>query len=126
MTRNERAMYRERLSALLGRIGQDRSQLVDEALQGVGGEASGGLSNVPLHAADLGSHESEEDVTFGLLKNEEQLLGEIQDALARLDQGIFGVCENCHRPIATERLHTVPYARRCTACERKTEARPVP
>ena len=119
-------MYRERLSALLGRIGQDRSQLVDEALQGVGGEASGGLSNVPLHVADLGSHECEEDITFGLLKNEEHLLWEIHDALTRLDQGTFGICESCHRPIAAERLHTVPYARRCSACERKAEGQPVP
>lgn len=98
-------------------------QLRDEAFQGSGGEASGGISDVPIHLADLGSHESEEDLTLGLLQNEELLMKEIQDALTRIDQNAFGVCESCRKEIGTERLKAVPYARHCVACARRTHKR---
>src|SRR5262245_45120300 len=94
-TQAERKAYRKCLRALLGRLDRDRAQLKGEALQTTGGEASGGLSDVPLHLADLGSHEFEEDVTLSLLENEERLIEEVNGALARIDQGTFGRCEAC-------------------------------
>jgi RNA polymerase-binding transcription factor DksA len=124
MTRAELEGYRQQLRALWRRIGQDRSQLSEEARQGTGGEASGGLSDVPTHLADLGSREAEEELTLDLLHNEEQILAEIQDALARIEQGTFGVCEGCHGAIPRERLLVLPYARRCVACADR--ARPAP
>jgi RNA polymerase-binding transcription factor DksA len=116
MTRTNLEGYRQRLLALWRRVGQDRSELTEEALQGVGGEASGGLSDMPTHLADLGSRQAEEDLTLCLLHHEEQILAEIQDALARIEQGPFGVCEGCHGAIPRERLLTLPYARHCVSC----------
>lgn len=49
----------------------------------------------------------------------DQLLRElalVDAALARLDDGTYGVCERCHRPIASERLEYLPWAARCVAC----------
>lgn len=119
MTQSESETYRRRLQALLHRLDRDRAQLKDEALQGVGGEASGGLSDVPLHLADLGTHDYEEEITLRLLKNEEQLIEEINAAVARLDQGTFGICEVCQQQIAKERLQALPYARSCAPCAHK-------
>jgi RNA polymerase-binding transcription factor DksA len=113
------ACYRRRLTALLSRLDRDRSQLKAEALQATGGEASGGLSDVPLHLADLGSRSFEEDVTLTLLENEEQLIEEVNLALARIDQQTFGRCEGCLNDIRKERLRAVPYARYCAPCGRK-------
>jgi RNA polymerase-binding transcription factor DksA len=124
MTRTEREGYRQQLLALWRRIGQDRSQLSEEVRQGTGGEASGGLSDVPTHLADLGSRQAEEELTLGLLHNEEQILTEIQDALARIEQGAFGVCEGCHGAIPRERLLALPYARRCVACADRVKPAP--
>src|SRR5581483_6129862 len=104
MTQTETETVRRRLESLLRRLDRDRAQLKDEALQGTGGEASGSLSDVPLHLADLGTHDFEEEVTLSLLQNEEQLIEEINAALARLEQGTFGTCEGCRRPIARDRL----------------------
>jgi RNA polymerase-binding transcription factor DksA len=87
--------YRQRLLALIRRLDRDRSQLQDEALHPTGGEASGSLSDVPLHLADLGSHSFEEELTLGMLENEEQLVEAINAALARMDEGIYGRCEAC-------------------------------
>ena len=121
MTKAETNTYRDRLVEMLRRLARDESQLREEALSGVGGEASGSLSDVPLHLADLGSHQFEEEMTLNLLGSEERLVEEINAACTRIDRGTFGRCEGCKRKIAKERLHAVPYARYCMACAKKPQ-----
>jgi RNA polymerase-binding transcription factor DksA len=97
------------------------SHLADEALRGRGGEASGGLSNTPIHMADLGTDNFEQEFTLGLLENEERSLQEISAALDRIEQGTFGQCEECHRPIPKERLDAIPFTRHCVDCARRAQ-----
>ena len=106
---------------LRDRFSGDVSHLTGEALRTAGGEASGGLSNVPLHPADLGTDNFEQEFTFNLLHNQEQALGEIADALERIQQRCFGLCEECHQPIPAARLQALPYARYCVSCARKVQ-----
>jgi RNA polymerase-binding transcription factor DksA len=115
-----------RLLALMRRLDRDRTQLEDEALRPAGGEASGGLSDVPLHLADLGSHGFEEELTLGLLQTEEQLIEEINAALDRLDRGVYGRRESCGREVSKERLQALPYARHCVACARNLQRKASP
>ena len=49
------------------------------------------------------------------------LLFEIEDALVRLDDGTYGVCEGCRTPIPCGRLEAIPYARRCFSCQRNAK-----
>ena len=93
-------------------------------MQGVGGEAGSGLSDVPI--GDLGTHRFEEDVTWGLLENEERIIEEIQAALTRLDRGTFGDCVSCRRTIPTKRLRAIPYARHCVGCALRLQETIVP
>ncbi len=123
LTETERETFRRRLQTLMSRLDHDRSQLKGEALQGAGGEASGSLSNVPLHMADLGSHGFEEDLTLNLLENEEQMIEEVNAALARIAQGTYGHCEICRQEIAKERLQAVPYTRYCVKCAHRIQER---
>jgi len=118
-TKAEKIVYRQRLINLTTRLEGERSQLKGEAFQPTGGEASGGLSDVPIHPADLGSRDVEEDVTLGLLENEEQLIEEINAALDRLEEGTYGRCEKCRQEITRARLQAVPYARCCVSCARQ-------
>jgi DnaK suppressor protein len=113
MTAAEIQTYRQRLLGLKNRLGDDLSGLEEEVRRPIGGEASGGLSDVPLHLADMGTDNYEEEVTLALLENEEQILTEIDDALARIAQGTFGRCEECQQEISRERLEAVPYTRYC-------------
>jgi DnaK suppressor protein len=122
MTKAEIATFRCVLLHLKRRLGGDLSELEHGALHPVGGEAAGGLSNVPVHPADLGSEEFETALDLDLLENEQQLLVEVNDALGRIDQGTFGRCENCRRDIAAERLRALPYARYCIDCARTLES----
>ena len=122
MTEAEINHYRRRLLAMRRRLGAEVSELADEALRPVGGEASGNLSDVPLHPADLASENYEEEITLDLMENEGRVMVEIDDALKRIEQGTFGRCEICRREIPRERLEAVPYARYCIRCARKLQA----
>jgi DnaK suppressor protein len=121
MTKAEMEVYRESLLALRDRHNGDASHLADEALRRTGGGAAGNLSNMPIHMADLGTDNFEQEFTLSLLQNEEQLLGEITSALERIRQGTFGQCEECHGEIPKARLQALPYARYCVECARKLE-----
>jgi DnaK suppressor protein len=123
MTNAEINHFRRRLLALKKRLSGDLSKLEEEALRPVGGEFSGGLSDVLVHPAELGTDNYEEELAMDLLENEAQILAEINDALARIEQGTFGRCENCHQEISRERLEALPYARYCVRCARKLQAR---
>jgi RNA polymerase-binding transcription factor DksA len=118
-TATELESYRCRLRALVSRLSRDVSQLTRESHQGTGGEASGGLSDVPIHTADLAGIDEEESTTLGLLENEEHLLAETTAALERLAQSRFGQCNECGKLIARARLQALPYTRWCTACARR-------
>jgi len=121
MTKADLDSYRELLVSLRSRLNGDVTHLADEALRSTGGEASGSLSNAPLHMADLGTDNFEQEFTLSLLQNQEQALDEIRDALGRLDNGTFGQCEECRQPIPKARLQALPYTRHCVECARKLQ-----
>lgn len=121
MTEADLRYFRRRLLVLKKRLGAEFSDLEEEALRPVGGEAGGGLSDVPVHPADLGTENYEEELTLRLLENKEQILEEIDAALARIEQGTFGRCEECQQEIPRERLEAVPYTRYCLRHARQQE-----
>jgi RNA polymerase-binding transcription factor DksA len=121
MTKTEMEQYRESLLVLRDRHNGDVSHLADEALRRTGSGAAGNLSNMPIHMADLGTDNFEQEFTLSLLQNEEQLLGEIAAALERMNQGTFGQCEECQGEIPKPRLQALPYTRYCVECARKAE-----
>jgi DnaK suppressor protein len=57
----------------------------------------------------------------GLEENAEHLLAEIEMALRRIDDGTYGTCVVCGRPIGAERLEAVPYATLCIDDKRAQE-----
>jgi DnaK suppressor protein len=113
--------YRKILLALRARLRGDLDQMTDEALRRGGGEAAGNLSSMPLHMADLGTENFDQDFTLGLIENEQAALSQIEDALQRVERGTFGRCEDCGQPIAKSRLQALPYTPRCIDCARKQE-----
>jgi DnaK suppressor protein len=121
MTATQADGHRRRLQAQADRLKADMSGLRQSALRGSGGEASGGISNAPLHLADLATDNSEQEVSLGLLQNQQGVLNSILAALDRLDAGTYGVCERCGKEIPDERLKALIYASRCVNCEQEVE-----
>lgn len=102
----------------------DMTNLTNEAMSG--NEDSGNRSSVPLHMADAGSDNWEQEFTFGLIENERSLVQEIDEALSRIEGRIYGVCLATHRPIDLARLRAKPWAKYCIEYARLLELRRVP
>jgi RNA polymerase-binding transcription factor DksA len=94
--------------------------LEDEACK-KGADAAGDLSTLPMHLADLGTDSFEQDISLGLMENESDEIQEIEEALDRIKDGTFGLCESCRKKIPKERLKAIPYARLCVSCKKKEE-----
>lgn len=89
------------------------STLRAEALNKNRQDAAGDLSTMPLHMADLGTDNYEQEFTLGLMESERQLLGEIDDALHRIRTGTYGICAATGRPIGKARLKAMPWSKFC-------------
>jgi RNA polymerase-binding protein DksA len=113
--------FRNVLLGLRSRLRGDLDQMTDEALRRTPAESSGNLSNVPLHMADVGTENYDQEFTLGLIENEQATLEQVQSALNRIDAGTFGRCEECKEPIAKPRLQALPYTKHCIQCARKLE-----
>jgi YteA family regulatory protein len=75
------------------------------------------LSNYDNHPADIGTELYILELNNALRVHEENLLGEVQHALKKIDEGKYGQCELCGREIKKERLDAIPYTRVCASCE---------
>jgi DnaK suppressor protein len=113
--------YRQTLQSLRARLRGDLDQMTDEALRRDNGGGTGNLSNVPLHMADVGTDNYDQEFTLGLIENEQGTLELINEALARMEKGTYGQCVECAEPISKPRLQAIPYARHCIRCARKLE-----
>jgi RNA polymerase-binding protein DksA len=111
-----RKAFRNSLLTLKRRLGTEVSGLEQQVLRGTGGDASGSLSNFPVHPADLGTDNFEAELSLSLLERENEVLSQVNEALERMDEGTYGQCENCDRDIGRERLQAIPYARFCVEC----------
>ena len=121
MTKADLENYRRSLLTLRARLTGNISHLTEEALRTAGGETSGSLSNTPIHMADLGTDNFEQEFSLTLLQNQEQALKEIGEALERIRHGSFGRCEECQGAIPKARLQALPYTRHCVECARKLQ-----
>jgi DnaK suppressor protein len=63
--------------------------------------------------ADAGSATFEREMDLSLVNNLQDLLERIDKALAKIDQGTYGLCERCGKPIEKLRLKALPYASLC-------------
>ena len=73
--------------------------------------------------ADLGATSFERDHELTVLSNERDKLAQIERALARIDDGTYGVCESCGNPIGKMRLMAFPRATLCMTCKQREERR---
>ena len=72
---------------------------------------------------DLAASEINQNLIFKLRDRERQLLAKIDEALGRMDEGNFGICQDCEEPIEPRRLEARPVSTLCIACKEKQEHR---
>ncbi|MBF8275203.1 MAG: dksA [Candidatus Brocadiaceae bacterium] len=115
------AQFKKLLLTLRGKLVGKVDSMQGEALKKSRQDASGDLSNVPIHMADVGTDNYERDLMIELIENGEEGLRNIDTALEKMDDGSYGVCEICSKKINKERLKAVPYAKLCIDCQREEE-----
>ena len=105
--------FRQQLLSKRAELVGDVAHMTDHALKQNPPGGTGNLSNMPIHMADVGSDAWEQEFTLGLVASERQLLKEIDDALQRIENRTYGVCEATHKRIGKPRLRAKPWARVC-------------
>lgn len=97
--------------------------ICDDTLKKSQRDASGDISGYTYHMADVATDSYDREFSLGLASNERKFLFELDDALKKIEEGAFGICEECKSLIAKTRLKAVPYARLCVKCQEKKEKR---
>lgn len=113
LTDEEVTHFRELLAEKRLEMIGDVNHIEDEALKKSRLDASGDLSSMPIHMADIGTDNYEQEFSLNLLDSERKILREIDEALNRITEGIYGICEATGRGISKARLEARPWARYC-------------
>ena len=117
----ELKVFKASLENIRARLRGDVSTMADAALRKTRSEASGDLSSMPIHMADIGSDAYEQEFTLSLMATEEGTLEMVEQALERIQSRTFGVCEECEGVISKKRLEAIPFASLCIRCAEKQE-----
>ena len=100
-----KAMLLTKRNEILGNV----ASMEDETLR----RENSDLSSMPIHMADIGTDNYDLENTLYLVESEREILAEIDDALFRIEEGTYGICEGSGEQISKPRLQAIPWARYC-------------
>jgi len=115
-------VYKKVLLKTKEQIAGDIRTLSDEN-SGSGNDRSGDVSGHALHMADVATDMYDREFTLGLASTDRELLFEVVEALGRIQDGTYGACVQCKKPIPATRLKAIPHARTCLKCQKSLEAK---
>ncbi|NLW84575.1 MAG: TraR/DksA family transcriptional regulator [Phycisphaerae bacterium] len=113
LTKNELEHFRGLLIGKLKQITGDVNHIEEEFLRKSRQDSTGDLSSMPIHMADIGSDNYEQEFSLGLMATEQKIVQEIMIALRRIENGTYGMCEGTGEAIPKTRLEAFPWARYC-------------
>ena len=105
-----------RLTSAVGFLEKENSGSISAEL---GELAEGGADN---HLADTATAMYDRELDAGLEEGAKQALAEVDAALQRIEDGRYGICEGCGKPIGDERLAAIPWTRLCIDDQRRASA----
>ncbi len=120
MSAIETDRFREALLEERKRVAAAIQNLHDEN-PGTLAEDAGEETAYDNHLADTATETYDRELDYTLEENSEHVLAAIDAALKRIDEGTYGICTNCGKQIARERLEALPWATLCIDCQRDRE-----
>ncbi len=114
LTQSKKEYFRKILSQRLNELMEEADKTINEIAD---------LKEESPDFIDQASVESDIDFVLRIRERENKLIGKINDALERIDQGTFGVCEVCGNGISEERLEARPVTTLCITCKKKQESK---
>ena len=116
-----------KLTQLVAQMGGFAQKQVTDAIEYLHKENPGSITDetdevtTDNHLADVATVTYDRELDYTLEENSEELLRAIDDALLRINDGTYGICENRGEKISAERLEAVPWTRLCIDCKRLEE-----
>ena len=104
-------------------ISDEIKHISDDTLKKSQKDASGDISGYTYHMADVATDNYDREFSLELASNDRKSLYELEDAMKRIEDGTFGICEDCSSLIAKVRLKAVPQTRLCVKCQERLENR---
>lgn len=98
-------------------------QVIETGNEATGKDASGDHSSYSFHIADMGSDTMEREQSFIAVQRDGMTLQQINDALDRIEKGVYGICQGCQATIPRERLEFIPQACYCIQCQSAQETK---
>ncbi|MBN1913234.1 MAG: TraR/DksA C4-type zinc finger protein [Candidatus Omnitrophica bacterium] len=122
-TKAELADFKKLIFKRKDEITEGIKHISEDTLKKSQKDAAGDISGYTYHMADVATDTYDREFSLGIASNERQFLYELDDALKKIDEGTFGICEDCKHLISKTRLKAVVYARYCIKCQQKKEKR---
>lgn len=122
MKKTDVLAFKDKLNSIRSRLRGDVTAMAQVALRKSGMEGSDS-AGMPIHMAELGSDNFEQEFTLSLMENEEDTLGLIEAAFERIGDGSYGRCVQCDGSIPKARLNAIPYTPVCIRCAEAQENR---
>ena len=114
------AQFRISIEKRMEEIAEDMGDIHDGILDnGNDSEGSSQESVFSVHMADAGTDSFEQEKNYILMGRESDYYKNLEIALDRIDDGIFGICNICAELIPEERMLEVPNATKCVGCKEK-------
>lgn len=121
LNKKDLAEYKKLITKRKNEILDSISRISEDTLKKSQKDASGDISGYTFHMADVATDNYDREFSLGLASNDRQFLYELEDALKRIEEGAFGICEECKSNLTKARLKALPYARLCLDCQQKRE-----
>jgi DnaK suppressor protein len=120
-TKRELTGVRKRLEEELGQLQRQANEIEEGSFRGSQSEVAGDLAGMDEEYADAGTATFERERDLSLSNNIRDLSEKIERAIERIDDGTYGLCERCGRPIEKARIKALPYATLCLRDKRAEE-----
>ncbi len=121
MDRTELNRYREKLNKLRNEISEEVKHISQDAASTSQEELSRSSSGYGTHMADVASESFERDFSLNMASKEAGIVHDIEDALKKIENKTFGICEVCEKQIPKTRLDALPYVKFCKKCQEHSE-----
>jgi len=121
MTKRELEHYKKLLLKKREELQNEIEYIKENSFKKTMKDSSGEISAYNFHMADQATDSNEREKAFMFAYREDRLIYHIDRALERIENGTYGLCQECGKPISKDRLEAVPHARLCIECKSKEE-----
>ena len=117
MKKAEQKRFQKLLIAESAHLSKGLKTIGNDAIESLEQESGGDITNF----AEAGTDSNDRETALRLASGESDMLRAVEDALQRIEDGTYGVCIDCDKPIPVKRLEVFPAAQRCVECKSKFE-----